>query len=419
MEHTTGFNAEKFIGAQNNGNIFEAALSEIRGGRKLGHWMWFVFPQIKGLGVTETSRYFALADLDEAKAYLANEVLRKRLLEITGALLEQEGDIRSIMGDIDAMKLRSSMTLFLEAEPGNALFKAVLEKFYSGKPDGRTLHILRVERSGEHVSREDRVRVFRDTMDMIGADRSLMRSVSNSVLHTAFYAADETPTLPENPHYETKIGLSTERSFEAAARLHRELPGKRIAVLNFASATNPGGGVTEGASAQEESLCRCSTLYCCLTEPVLIEKFYDLKGINGSMYSDRCLYTPDVTVIKSDEELPKALPAEERFNVDIITCAAPNLQSPAEKTVPEKLFLLHIARAMRVLTAAARGGASVLVLGAFGCGAFRNDPKTVAKAFRAALDWFEGYFERVEFAVYCRGDELTNYNEFKKVFGNE
>ena len=119
---------------------YDTALSEIRSGRKRSHWIWYIFPQIQGLGYSSTAQYYALQDLDEAKAYLADPVLRERLLEISGALLDLDcSDPSSVMGYPDDLKLRSSMTLFALADPECPVFPAVLRKFYHGEMDERTI----------------------------------------------------------------------------------------------------------------------------------------------------------------------------------------------------------------------------------------------------------------------------------------
>ena len=124
---------------------YDTALKEIRNGHKSSHWIWYIFPQIKGLGHSFTSRYYALSGLKEAKAYLDDEILNRRLREITKALLElHTDDAVAVMGDIDAMKLRSSMTLFDEVSKDD-IFKEVLDKFFDGKPDEKTLEILHKE----------------------------------------------------------------------------------------------------------------------------------------------------------------------------------------------------------------------------------------------------------------------------------
>ena len=123
---------------------YETALAEIRSGRKCSHWIWYIFPQIQGLGFSSTAQYYAIENLEEAKAYLADPVLRERLLEISNALLALDScDPSEVMGYPDDLKLRSSMTLFSLAEPECTVFRDVLDKFYDGQEDSRTIALCR------------------------------------------------------------------------------------------------------------------------------------------------------------------------------------------------------------------------------------------------------------------------------------
>ena len=129
----------RFVEAQDRGGTYDRALAELRGGRKQSHWMWFVFPQIAGLGRSEMSRTYAIASLEEAAAYLRHPVLGSRLLECVDALLELSGpSAREIFGEIDAMKLRSSMSLFARAAPHEPRFRQVLDRYFDGAADQAT-----------------------------------------------------------------------------------------------------------------------------------------------------------------------------------------------------------------------------------------------------------------------------------------
>ncbi|RAJ93128.1 uncharacterized protein (DUF1810 family) [Larkinella arboricola] len=131
---------ERFINAQQTD--YFRALTEIRNGRKESHWMWYIFPQIRGLGFSETARFYAIHDLKEAGDYLAHPVLGKRLIEISSALLAIEGKTaHQILGSPDDLKLRSSMTLFSLLENTDPVFQAVLDKFFNGLPDQRTVEL--------------------------------------------------------------------------------------------------------------------------------------------------------------------------------------------------------------------------------------------------------------------------------------
>jgi uncharacterized protein (DUF1810 family) len=137
------FNLNRFVTAQDDAGTYQAAVTELRGGRKVSHWMWFVFPQIAGLGMSPTSRYYAICSLAEAQAYLAHPVLGERLAECAGILTAASGrTAEQIFGSLDAQKLRSSMTLFLRAAPENELFGQVLGQYFGGQPDPATDELL-------------------------------------------------------------------------------------------------------------------------------------------------------------------------------------------------------------------------------------------------------------------------------------
>jgi len=130
---------QRFIDAQNEAGTYERALSELRAGRKRSHWMWFVFPQIAGLGHSPTAVTYAISSVSEARAYLAHPLLGARLLECTRALTQITGaSAHQILGDIDAIKLRSSMTLFANAAPHEPLFRQVLDRYFDGIADEAT-----------------------------------------------------------------------------------------------------------------------------------------------------------------------------------------------------------------------------------------------------------------------------------------
>jgi uncharacterized protein (DUF1810 family) len=143
MHMTTTYNLERFVEAQESGGTYRQALSELQLGSKRGHWMWFIFPQIAGLGSIPTSVKYAISSLEEAQAYLKHDVLGPRLLECSVAVSTHTGrSAADIFGGIDAKKLRSSMTLFLRAAPGETVFKTVLAQFFDGQPDPATDELL-------------------------------------------------------------------------------------------------------------------------------------------------------------------------------------------------------------------------------------------------------------------------------------
>lgn len=136
----TGFDPDRFLAAQ--ASTYAAALGELRRGRKTSHWMWFIFPQLAGLGRSETARFYAISSAEAARAYLTHPVLGPRLIEATRAATAAGASAEAIFGGIDAIKLRSSMTLFAAVANDPAPFLAVLTRFYDGRGDPATLNLL-------------------------------------------------------------------------------------------------------------------------------------------------------------------------------------------------------------------------------------------------------------------------------------
>jgi uncharacterized protein (DUF1810 family) len=133
----------RFVTAQDSGGTYQRAVAELRRGRKTSHWMWFMFPQIAGLGYSATSRAFAISSLQEARAYLTHPVLGPRLIECATIVAQTPGrTAEQIFGGIDALKLRSCATLFLRADPGQPVFGQVLARYFDGQPDPATDQLL-------------------------------------------------------------------------------------------------------------------------------------------------------------------------------------------------------------------------------------------------------------------------------------
>ncbi len=139
----TGPSLERFVLAQDDRGIFAQALAELHAGRKTSHWMWFVFPQVEGLGRSATARHYALSGLEEARDYLGHPVLGPRLRQCCEAVLAiEDASAEQVLGPVDAMKFRSSMTLFARTAPDEPVFNEVLEKFFGGRADARTDELL-------------------------------------------------------------------------------------------------------------------------------------------------------------------------------------------------------------------------------------------------------------------------------------
>lgn len=143
MSGNDPFGLERFTEAQDAGGTLQRALAELRAGRKVSHWIWFVFPQVAGLGRSATAQRYAIASLDEARAYLAHPILGPRLLECTRTVAQTAGrSAQDIFGGTDAVKLCSSMTLFALAAPDEPLFQQVLDAYFEGVPDPATIRLL-------------------------------------------------------------------------------------------------------------------------------------------------------------------------------------------------------------------------------------------------------------------------------------
>ena len=276
--------------------------------------------------------------------------------------------------------------------------------------------------TNQHLIRKQQLAsVFEDTMAQIKQSEEWMIAIDYSIHNQQFIPASAIISISDVQEVDkpANIIVSQLRSFEAAA----QYIGKRTAVLNFASATNPGGGVEKGASAQEECLCRVSTLYPCLADQKMRTSFYTPHRKNGNaLHNDDIIYTPNVLVIKDDDHNLLSEP----FSVDIISCAAPNLrEQPSNQyntgdTIKvqisdDELLALHEKRARKIFSSAIANGVEILILGAFGCGAFQNDPHIVAQAYKNVLPDFAHYFHTIEFAIFCNAKNIENYQVFLSI----
>ena len=281
---------------------------------------------------------------------------------------------------------------------------------------------------GDHkFNRADRLEIFNDTVSKINSSPDLQESIKRSIENTKIYPAGESIEISKTCHssenYRHIPVLLNATTVEATLFFKENNPDKKIGILNFASATNPGGGVTKGANAQEESLCRVSTLYQCLSSPVVMDDFYNPNRESGnSLHTDTCIYTPDVAIIKGD----RAVTLNKPVYVDVISCSAPNLRdkpsndyNPGDKTRvsinDEELLDLHIKRADQIFRVAIDNGINILIAGAFGCGAFKNNPRIVAKAFNSVTEKYIDSFDLVVYAIptkmkYIGGAKDTNPN---------
>lgn len=266
--------------------------------------------------------------------------------------------------------------------------------------------------------------IFRDTEQQYKTDRMLVQAVRQSTEAQQFIAENAMVNTSSLRKAEpTKVVVSGKRSIQAAESYAKQ--GKQVCLLNFASATNPGGGVVNGSSAQEECICRCTTLYPCLNADAMWNVFYRPHRKAGNpLYNNDCIYTPNVCVFKSDIDFPESMLRDAWWNVNILT--SPNLRerpsnamnpcagNVAVKIMEAELEKLLTSRVRRIFEIAVANGNEVLILGAFGCGAFKNPPEVVAKVFNKVMQEFLGYFDVIEYAVYHTERERGNYEVFKR-----
>jgi uncharacterized protein (TIGR02452 family) len=219
--------------------------------------------------------------------------------------------------------------------------------------------------------------------------------------------------LAERPRHDTRFEVVNETTLAAAARLTAELPGVRVLALNFASAKNPGGGFLGGSQAQEESLARASGLYpCLLAQP---DYYTANRACSTCLYTDHMIYAPDVPVFRDDHDAFLERP----YLLSFLTAPAVNAGALRRHETSRTEPVMR-ARVEKVLTVAVLHGHDTLVLGAWGCGVFRNDPERVAEWFAEQLTGtgpFCGAFARVVFAVLDRSGRGEKIEPFARRFG--
>ena len=276
------------------------------------------------------------------------------------------------------------------------------------------------------MGRDENAAIFEDTENLVKTNERLRASVQASTDMQKLIVEKADLVVPSLERYkeDAKVVVSTKRTYEAASAYK----GMKIAVHNFASASNPGGGVVRGASAQEECLCRCSGLYFNLNTQQMWDGFYQPhRNEHDPIHNDDIIYTPGVTVFKTDTATPRLMPEDDWYDVDVITCAAPNLRNmpsnaynhgdgnKSAKVSDKELLEIHRRRLGRILDVAVAEGEEVIILGAFGCGAFRNSPEVVALAAKNVIKDYLKAFKVIEFAVYCSPQDKRNYETFDRV----
>lgn len=249
-----------------------------------------------------------------------------------------------------------------------------------------------------------------------GRDVSIERALAAALSGTRLYGPEPVPVAALDRDRTPVVEVTGESSLQAAARMTAERPGK-VAVLNYASARNPGGGYLNGAQAQEEALCRASALYATLLRAP--EYYAHHRAERSAFYTDRVIHSPGVPVFRDDRGRLLDTP----YTAGFLTSPAPNAGVIRART-PQEAHRIPAAlatRAERVLEVAAVRGYRRLVLGAWGCGVFRNDPAEVAGAFRALLAGegrFAGHFEQIVFGILSREDASPTRAAFERVLAH-
>ena len=271
------------------------------------------------------------------------------------------------------------------------------------------------------MNKEELIEVFQDTLKHCGDNIPDTKVMKYEVYNQDYYLYDEPAEIKVT-------NLDTLTAAQQYAELSKTDEDTFIGVLNFASATNPGGGVTKGSKAQEEDLCRRTNLYPALSQQKCFDKYYKVNREGSNIGSDDIIYSENVLVFKDKDY--NLLDKGQQFYIDVITCAAPNLRDVPNnrynpnankeplKLTDQELYDIHVKRGKHILEVALFRGISHLILGAFGCGAFRNNPEVVARAYRDLLKQkgLREYFKVIEFAIIGNND---NYDIFKRILLEE
>ena len=257
---------------------------------------------------------------------------------------------------------------------------------------------------------------MQDTLSATGRIPELKASIEKSMTHMGIFIDGEIPQSA--PRYEKDAEIMVSRKSSAEAAWAYKGRG-RTAILDFASGTNPGGGARNGSNAQEESLCRISTLLPLLESEKAAPYYSRNRDTKNGMHPDSVILAPGVTFFRRDDEKMDILPDICWMKADVIVIPAPNLRragAPVGNKSRTRYENILQKRIETIFKAAAYGGADNLILGAFGCGVFGNNPETVCEMFRKVQQDYSRHFRVIEYAVYAGNEDDPNYRAFKKVF---
>ena len=267
------------------------------------------------------------------------------------------------------------------------------------------------------MGRKELIRCFEDTLyySRNELNEKTYKSASSNKVYTENFESKKRKNVNDVSGIVEVVEMT---SFDAARAFYNKK--EKVAVLNFANPVVPGGGVTNGATAQEECLCRSSNLYPCLSAYNVQDDYYGYnKNLDTGMYSDRVIYTKSVCVFKDDKVVPEYLDKNDRINVDILTCAAP-YKPHVKKLKKEDLLTIYKSRIKNILEVAVDNKVQTLILGAFGCGAFANPPEIMAEAFKETIEEgdYSSLIPTIIFAI--KGQKKDrNFQIFKSAFETE
>lgn len=250
------------------------------------------------------------------------------------------------------------------------------------------------------------IQIFDETLEITRNDPRIAAQTAASIQSTVIHDPGFSSPLRKVKQETCAIQVVAGSTFDTA----RAMGEGKTAVLNFANPNLPGGGVVDGARAQEEALCRCSNLYDVLNTETAEESFYLWHRLQmNRLFSDKVIYSPDICIIRSDDLDMLDTPCL----LDVLTCAAPYNIPPREE---EELKPVYESRVANILETAMAHDVDTIVLGAFGCGAFFNPPELMAEAFRHVLidRQYALYFKKVIFAIYCQSPSDRNLTVFRQ-----
>jgi len=268
------------------------------------------------------------------------------------------------------------------------------------------------------MNKKNLISIQNDTLKLCIQNNILKKSIENSIKNTILYKEDFKFDLSQNNQKSNKynISISKYRTFQCIKHFFLKNKNLKNCVLNFANAYFPGGAALSGARAQEESLCRASTLYPCLNTPYLKENYYKYHS-QKKHETNRLFYIPRIIVFKTDENnFPELMKENDWYELDVITCAAHNQQAKELNNI--EIFNLNYDRIKQILGSAISNNVDNIVLGAFGCGVFSNDPKIISRVFKKLLidEEYYKYFINIHFAIFSSKNDSPNLIEFKNTF---